>query len=94
MFLTHFKICLLSLVVSVDSPGELDTLINFTIKRSLGDKLSTVFTPLRPYEDFAANVGDRLQEETECNPVECAPKPGLHYFLTFTVEYQGNKSCV
>ncbi|KAJ7365357.1 hypothetical protein OS493_005463 [Desmophyllum pertusum] len=71
-------------VVSVDSPGELDTLINFTLKRSLGDKISTVFTPLRPYQDFAATVG-----ATDKTPVECAPKAGLHYLLTATVEYQG-----
>ena len=82
-------ICLLSIVVSVDSPGELDTLTNFTLKRSLGDKISTVFTPLRPYQDFAATVGYRLQNETEKTPVECAPKPSLHYLLTATVEYQG-----
>lgn len=47
------------------------------------------FTPLRAYEDFAATVGDRLGEESNISLVECVPRTGLHYFLTFTVEYEG-----
>lgn len=76
----------------MDSPGELDALTNFSIKNKLGGKMSSVFTPLRPYEEFAANVGQRLGEDTDIKSVENVSKVGLHYLLKFTVEYQGKDS--
>lgn len=54
--------------------------------------MSSVFTPLRPYEEFAANVGQRLGEDTDIKSVESVSKVGLHYLLKFTVEYQGKDS--
>lgn len=54
--------------------------------------MSSVFTPLRPYEEFAANVGQRLGEDTDIKSVENVSKVGLHYLLKFTVEYQGKDS--
>ncbi|XP_027060374.1 uncharacterized protein LOC113686892 [Pocillopora damicornis] len=75
-------------VISVDSPGELDSWVASSYEH-LVNGISTVFTPLRPYEDFAANVGDWLEEDTNISLVHCVPKNGLHYFLTFTVEYEG-----
>lgn len=76
-------------VLCVDSPGELDAWFKSSLKNLVNNEISSVFTPLRPYEDFAANVGDRLQQETNISPVECVHRNGLHYFLTFTVEYEG-----
>ena len=73
----------------MDSPGELDAWFKSSLKNLVNNEISSVFTPLRPYEDFAANVGDRLQQETNISPVECVHRNGLHYFLTFTVEYEG-----
>lgn len=77
-------------VVSVDSPGELDAFSkSATWIRSASIDISSVFTHLRTHEDFAAHVGDRLREETNMDLVECVPRTGLHYFLTFSVEYEG-----
>ena len=73
----------------MDSPGELDSWVASSYEH-LVNGISTMFTPLRPYEDFAANVGDWLEEDTNISLVHCVPKNGLHYFLTFTVEYEGN----
>ncbi|PFX24252.1 hypothetical protein AWC38_SpisGene11117 [Stylophora pistillata] len=75
-------------VISVDSPGRLDSWAESSWEH-LVNGISTVFTPLRPYEDFAANVRDWLKEDVNISPEYCPSKSGLHYFLTFTVEYEG-----
>lgn len=78
------------LVVGVETPRELDAFEkSCACCQSVGINVATVFTPLRAYEDFAATVGDRLGEESNISLVECVPRTGLHYFLTFTVEYEG-----
>lgn len=77
-------------VVSVEAPGELDAFFKSAVwLQGFSIHVTTVFTPLRAYEDFAATVGDRLGEESNISLVECVPRTGLHYFLTFTVEYEG-----
>ena len=89
--LIAFQTILLSLpVVSVEAPAELDKFQKSALWLPNWNMSSaTVFTPLRAYEDFAATVGDRLGEETNVSVLECVPRTGLHYFLTFTVEYEG-----
>lgn len=78
------------LVVGVETPRELDAFEkSCACCQSVGINVATVFTPLRAYEDFAATIEDRLEGNTNISVVECAPRTGLHYFLTFTVEYEG-----
>ena len=70
--------------------GELDAFFKSAVwLQGLSIHVTTVFTPLRAYEDFAATIEDRLEGNTNISVVECAPRTGLHYFLTFTVEYEG-----
>lgn len=78
------------LVVGVETPRELDAFEKSgAFCQSVGINVATVFTPLRAYEDFAATIEDRLERNTNISEVKCAPRTGLHYFLTFTVEYEG-----
>lgn len=74
----------------MEAPGELDAFCKSAVwLQAFSIHVTTVFTPLRAYEDFAATVGDRLGEESNMSLVECVPRTGLQYFLTFTVEYEG-----
>ena len=75
------------LVVGVETPRELDAFEKSgAFCRSVGINVATVFTPLRAYEDFAAT---NTEGNTNISVAKCAPRTGLHYFLTFTVEYEG-----
>ena len=78
------------LVVGVETPRELDAFEkSCACCQNVGINVATVFTPLTAYEDFAATIEDRLERNTNISVVKCAPRTGLHYFLTFTVEYEG-----
>ena len=57
----------------MEAPGELDAFFKSAVwLQGLSIHVTTVFTPLRAYEDFAATVGDRLGEESKMSLVELA----------------------
>ena len=78
-------------MLSVESPGELDTCFAILLKQQSTDvHITTEITPFRPYEDFAGTVVDRCGESLDTTHINSVKKDGLYYFITARVEYSGN----
>ena len=73
-------------VVDVPSPDVLDTCF---ASMPMKDQMNTSFTPMRPYEDFAADVWRWVGEKRDSAIVEGVKKAGLYYLLISDVEYEG-----
>ncbi|KAL9954991.1 hypothetical protein ACROYT_G042584 [Oculina patagonica] len=77
-------------VLSVDSPGELDTCFATLLKQQSSDvQITTEVTPFRPYEDFAGTCAERCGESLDTTPIESVTNDGLYYFISSRVEYMG-----
>lgn len=78
-------------MLSVDSPGELDTCFTSLLQQQSTDvHITTQVTPFRPYEDFAATCAERCGESLDTTHIKSVEKDGLYYFISTRVEYLGN----
>lgn len=86
-----YEVCSLFPVLSVDSPGQLDTFFATLLKQQSTDiQITTEVTPFRPYEDFAGTLADRSGESLETTHIKSVNNDGLYYFISAGVEYSGN----
>ena len=66
---------------------------NLPMMKLMGDQVHLEMTPLRPYEGFANDVSKLLGANSpDYQDLDPVPKAGLFYWLTFTIEYDGNSS--
>ena len=79
------------LVLSVDSPGDLDICFATLLKQQTAHvQITTEVTPFRPYEDFAATCAERSRKSLDTTHIESVINDGLYYFIWSRVEYAGN----
>ena len=77
-------------VLEVENPGVLDTVFaDLPMYQSMGDQITTEFTPLRPYEDFATDICKRVGGNESYGAITPVERKGLFYLITFSVEYNG-----
>ncbi|KAL9954990.1 hypothetical protein ACROYT_G042583 [Oculina patagonica] len=77
-------------VLSVESPGELDTCFATLLKQQSSDvQITTEVTPFRPYEDFAGTLAKRSRESLDTTHIKSVNNDGLYYFISAGVEYSG-----
>ena len=77
-------------VLEVDSPGVLDTCFaELPMYQSLGNQISTEFTPVRSYESFASDVSKRSGGDASYDALTPVEKKGFLYLVTFSIEHEG-----